>query len=53
MQERNSHQLGSKALNAVKLLIVESMPANKNLISRIVINLLTTSAEWEFGLNSE
>ena len=44
-QEGMPHQLGPKALTALTLLIAESMPANKDLMIRLVMNLLTTHAE--------
>ena len=44
-QEGMPHQLGPEALTALTLLIAESMPANKDLMIRLVMNLLTTHAE--------
>ncbi len=44
-QEGIGHQLDPRALTALTLLIAESAPANKDLMTRLVMNLLTTSAE--------
>jgi prophage maintenance system killer protein len=40
-QERMTHQLNPQALTALALLIAESAPANKDLMVRLIINLLT------------
>ena len=40
-QEGMSHQLNPQALTALALLIAESAPANKDLMIRLIINLLT------------
>ena len=40
-QEGMAHQLNPQALTALALLIAESAPANKNLMVRLIINLLT------------
>ena len=44
-QEGLRHQLDPRALTALTLLIAESMPANKDLMIRLVMNLLTTPIE--------
>ncbi len=40
-QEKMTHQLNPQALTALALLIAESAPANKDLMVRLIINLLT------------
>lgn len=39
-QERMAHQLNPQALTALALLIAESAPANKDLMIRLIVNLL-------------
>ncbi len=44
-QEGVSHRLDPRALTALTLLIAESRPASKDLMIRLVVSLLTASAE--------
>ena len=44
-KERIAHRLGPRGLTALTLLIAESAPANKDLMIRLIVNLLGESGE--------
>ena len=45
-QEGMAHRINPQALTALTLLIAESAPANKDLMIRLTMNLLSAPAEW-------
>ena len=48
-QERVAHHLNPQALTALTLLVAESAPANKDLMIRLIVNLLMAPSEQTTG----